>query len=578
MTPFRKNAFQMKGERGSSLDLARGRLVVINAFFVIVFFVVAARLVDLSLIQAATYKKEEALTETSVAEKKKARADIFDRNGILLARSIETSSLFADPSLVVDAESLAQNLVRIFPDKKYGDLLQKLQGKGRYVSLQKNLTPEQQAQLLYLGDPALGFEKTDMRLYPQGRLASHIVGAVSSDVQGLAGIEHSFNGYLHDGDTPLTLTIDVRLQHAVRREIENTVTKFHAKAGTGIIMDARNGEILAAVSYPDFDPYNFADEPEKNKFNRFSLATYELGSVFKIFSVAAFLDKQKNPMTRSFDVTEPLKVRGRPPIKDYHPLKHRITVPEVFVHSSNIGTSLMAQEMGTEKLLGQYDALGLLEKTSLELSELGMPFKNNPWQEVDTLPASFGHSIATTPLNLVTATATVIGEGTKVEPTLILNHSGQSNATKGDGERIISPQTVHRMRQLMRLNVTDENGSGKASNVPGYLVGGKTGTAEKIGGGTYARKKLLSSYVGAFPMHAPRYVVYVMIDEPQGIKETYNFATGGWVAAPAVGNIIEAMAVILNIPPVQDDHFEQPLQAYVKSKESLKKQASATTQ
>lgn len=570
---FGRKTLYMAGSRGSALDQARGRLVLISAVFVFAYLIVAARLVDVSVIQAALQRGEETFSfeQNARTDDAKRRNDIVDRNGILLARSLTTASLYVDPALVSDAPKLARVLSKVFPELSYGDILKKIQGNGRFVWIKRNLTPEEQQNILYLGDPALAFQNEDRRLYPQGELAAHMVGYSGIDGQGLGGVEGAFDKLLSHSNGPLTLTLDVRLQHAMRREIEATVKKFKAQGGAGIIMDVQTGEVLASISYPDFDPHHVPGPNDKRLFNRTTLGVYELGSTFKIFSTAAVLDKKNIPLSRQFDARTPLEI-GRFKINDYHAENRYLSVPEIFMHSSNIGSALMGQMVGTKALKQFYSDLGLFSASPIEVAEVGKPLIPDPWREVHTVTASYGHGIAVSPMQMVAATASIINGGVLVQPTLIHDQSVHRDNKKL--VRVVSPETAHRMRQLMRLVVAD--GTGGKADVVGYDVGGKTGTAEKPGSGGYNKKRLISSFVGAFPMRAPKYVVFIMVDEPQGTKETYGYATGGWVAAPAVGNVIRSMVSILAIKPSgHDEKLIAPLRRYVKTKEQIKNEREA---
>lgn len=560
-----RDAIKIMGDRGLSLDLARGRLVLLSAFFILAFMLMGARVVDLTLIKGPVDPDQLAAVSE---EKAVTRGAIYDRNGELLAVTLRMSSLYADAVLIDDPVVAAKGLVEIFPELSYGDVLQKLQSKKRFVWLRRNITPEQQYEVLALGQPGLQFEMESSRVYPQGPLASHLVGYNSIDNKGLAGIERSFQELLDSGQD-LHLTLDVRLQHALRREINQAISEFDAKAGAGLIMDVTNGEVLAGVSLPDFDPNRLNDAQDKELFNRLSLGVYELGSMFKIFSTAALIEFKNAPMDTTFDATEPIKV-GRFTINDYHAEDRILTVPEVFMYSSNIGSALMGQMVGTEGLREFYQDLGLLDPLDFEIKEIGRPIVPSPWREVSTLTASYGHGIATSPLQLTSAVAAIVNGGYAVHPTLVLDQNGEEtdrSSQKGQGMRVVSSQTAHRMRQLMRLVVTD--GTGKSADVPGYIVGGKTGTAEKSGARGYDHNRLISSFVGVFPMDDPHYVVLVMVDEPHGNKASFGYATGGWVAAPAVARVIKSAAAILGIPalPESEDHdLGASLKQYVNMK------------
>lgn len=570
---FSRKTLYMAGSRGSALDLARGRLVLISAIFVFAYLIVVARLVDVSIIQGALQRAGETFSfeQNTPASAAPRRADIVDRNGVLLARSLTTASLYVDPAMVADAPKLARDLSKIFSGLSYGEALKKLQGKGRFVWIKRNITPAEQQKILYLGDPALSFQSEDRRLYPQGELAAHMVGYSGVDGQGLAGIEGSFDALLAKGEEPLMLTLDVRLQHALRREVGASIKKFNAAGGAGVIMDAQTGEILAAVSLPDFDPNAVPKSTDKRLFNRVTLGVYELGSTFKIFSTAAAIEKKHLELGHAFDARTPLQI-GRFKINDYHAENRYLTVPEIFMHSSNIGSALMGRMVGTKDLKAFYDDLGLFRPAPVEIGEVGRPMIPDPWGEVHTVTASYGHGIAVSPLQMVSATASILNGGVMVRPTLVRDQGGSQ---KDDPHmRVVSTETAHRMRQLMRLTVSD--GTGKSADVKGYDVGGKTGTAEKASGRGYNKKSLLSSFIGAFPMSAPRYVIYIMIDEPQGTKDTYGYATGGWVAAPYVANVVRAMAAVMGLKPEDGGtDIAAPLRRYVKSKDDIKAEREA---
>ena len=542
---MRRNAIKLEGERSQVLDLARGRLVLISGFFALVFVFFGVRAFDLSVIQY----KSEGVEIQRVVTPKIARADITDRNGVLLATTLKSASLFADPYLISDPVTTAKGLVQIFPDLAYGLVLQKLQSGKRFVWLKRNILPEEQRAVLQLGEPGLEFEYENRRVYPQGALAAHLLGYTNVDTKGQAGIERSFEEMLAKGDN-LQLTLDTRLQHVLRREIQATIDEFSAKAGFGLIMDVASGEILAGVSLPDFDPHSVGKASSNEKFNRLTLGVYELGSVFKIFSTAALFETLNVPMRTTFDASEPIKA-GRFTINDYHAEDRVLTVPEVFMYSSNIGSAMMGEAVGTEALKKFYRDLGLLSPVDFEIKEVTKPLVPNPWSDISTLTASYGHGIATTPLQLITAVSSIVNGGYAVQPSLIVSEEKQDK----EDVRVVSRQTAHRMRQLLRLVVTD--GTAKKAEVAGYRVGGKTGTAEKSGVGGYDRKKLLSSFVGVFPMDAPKYAVFVAIDEPQGTKASFGYATAGWTAAPAAQRVISNMVSVLgmepkDIPPEQD--------------------------
>ncbi len=572
MKGLMRKTLHMTGTRSGALDMARGRLVIVSAAFVIVYIIVAARAFDLTILQAKENAAESVTSYMEVTPDALGthRADITDRNGVILARSLHTASLYADPALIPNPQEVAKDLHAIFPDQSYGDLLHKLQDKKRFVWIRRNMTPDDHYKVFNLGHPGLSFREEDRRVYPQDNLAVHVVGYTNVDGKGLAGIEAGFEPLLKKHEESLQLTIDVRLQHALRREVRAAMKKFNGIGATGIIMDVRNGEVLAATSLPDFDANNAGSVKDEAKFNRITLGRYEPGSTFKLFSTAAFLELTDGNVGSAFDTRQPLKAGNRK-INDYHPENRVLTLPEVFMHSSNIGSALMGQAVGGEKLKGFLDDLSLLNPIDVQLPEYTPPQGPANWGETQIYTVSFGHGIAVSPLQLVSAAASIVNGGILVRPTFVRSQNQHADARNSSEVRVVSPETAHRMRQLMRLVVTD--GTGGKADVPGYMVGGKTGTAEKAVAGGYDKKRLISSFLGVFPADAPRYAVYVMVDEPKGTKDTYGYATGGWVAAPAVKKVIQSMVSILGLKPEDGaEDIAAPLRVYVKTKEQIKKE------
>jgi cell division protein FtsI (penicillin-binding protein 3) len=552
------------GQRGAALEMARGRIVLVSAFFILFYLVVAVRLFDLTIMQGELQRMMDdngsVAAPLAPEAKPERRADLIDRNGVLLATSVKSTALFADPKLIIDPPYAAAELVKLFPNLDRKKLEAQLRGKSRYVPLAKNITAKQAEAVIRIGEPGLAFQREYRRVYPQGAMTSHIVGYTSSDNQGLAGVERSLNDKLVKQAEPVSLSIDVRLQHILRREMLSSMTHFEGIASAGLIMDANTGEILASASLPDFDPHHPKNPNDPAMFNRASLGVYEMGSTFKIFSTAAALEKQQLPMSTTFDASKPLQ-RGRFRISDYKGEYRVMTIPEIFTVSSNIGTALMAEQLGTEKLRQVYADLGLLAPPKVELEEVGKPLVPSPWSPLSTLTASYGHGIAVSPLQVVSAVATVVNGGLKVQPTLVKKSGNPADAT---AVRVLSPQVSAHMRQLLRLVV--EDGTGGNADVKGYRVGGKTGTAEKSGTTRkgYDRKRLTSSFVGTFPVDDPKYIVFIMVDEPKGQKDSYGYATAGWVAAPYVGKVIAGMGGVLGLMPNENaPDIAAPLQQYV---------------
>ncbi|MEM7654223.1 MAG: penicillin-binding protein 2 [Pseudomonadota bacterium] len=390
-------------------------------------------------------------------------------------------------------------------------------------------------------------------MYPQGALTAHITGYTDIDNKGLAGLERSFDEALTDLQEPLELTLDVRAQHVVREELANAMRYFSAIGGVGIVLDARTGGVVALVSLPDFEPSEPGKSPDAARFNRATLGLYEMGSTLKILTTAMALETGVTSLTGGYDATDPIRF-GRFTINDYKG-KHRwLSVPEIFKYSSNIGMAKMALDVGTDRQQAFLDSVGILRTASIELEEVGAPLVPDPWREINTITISYGHGLAISPLQTASAVAAIVNGGIYHKASLIKHPDGVNPI----GQRVIRPEVAEAMKKLLRLVVTE--GTGRHADAEGYLVGGKTGSAEKQKSGGYSDTALVSSFVGAFPMTDPRYVVFAMLDEPKGREETRGYATGGWVAAPVVSKIVRRLAPLLGVAPVNP--LDPAVQAY----------------
>ncbi|PWC33725.1 penicillin-binding protein 2 [Azospirillum sp. TSO35-2] len=528
-----------------ALEQSRYRLMVTAAVVTAVFGAIGVKLSLATLFAGGGEPRQHVALELDNTTSN--RADIIDRNGNLLATSLVTQSLYADPKLVSRPEEAAQKLVSALPELDYKEVLGKLSGDRRFVWLKRNLTPKQQAAVHRLGIPGVSFEREERRFYPAGPLTSHIVGFTGIDNNGLAGMEQGFNKRLTaEPGTPLQLSVDLRLQHVLKKELAATVQEFSAIGAAGIIFDVRNGEVMAMVSLPDFDPQDPTGLDPDTLFNRATLGVYEMGSTFKIFNSALAFDSGKIRVSDAFDAAHPIKI-GRFTINDYHNLHRALTVAEVFQHSSNLGSVRMVQQIGIAAQKSFMTKMGFTKPTGLELPENGWPLVPNPWREVNSYTISFGHGISVSPMHTVAAAASVINGGQFHTPTLLRRQPGAEIPT----EQVVSRQTSDMMRRMFRFVVAD--GTGKSADVKGYVVGGKTGTADKQKGRHYQKNSRMSSFLGAFPMQDPRYIVYVLVDEPKATAKTYGYATGGWVAAPAVGRIIKQVGPLLNVPTVDEN-------------------------
>jgi cell division protein FtsI (penicillin-binding protein 3) len=532
---------QINGRAAQALETGRVRLMITGMVFSLAFLTVGARLVDTMLLSGGA--EPRAPVAMTSAESDGMRAEITDRHGNILATTLHVASAYADPKLVIDPVEAATKLTSVLPELDYEKLVADLSSDRRFVWLKRGLTPRQHYEINRLGIPGVAFQTEEQRIYPLGPLTSHVVGFTDVDGRGIAGIEKRFDEQLARGDEPLALSIDIRLQSLMHDELSRQVEKFDAIGGAGMILDVRTGEVLAMVSLPDFNPYTPGSVPAETRFNRNTLGVYEMGSTFKIFNTAMALESGTSTLGDSYDATRPIRV-GRFTINDDHPKARWLSVPEIFMYSSNIGSVRMALEAGAERQQEFLRRIGMMSPSPVELPEVGAPMVPNPWRESTTMTVSFGHGIAVSPLQLATGVSAMVNGGILHSPTLLRRDPGEPVP----GTRVISDQTSDIIRRLLRLVV--EQGTGRQADAEGYLVGGKTGTAEKARAGGYARKSLMSSFIAAFPMTSPEYVVFVMLDEPKGIKETYGYATGGWTAAPVVRRVIEQMGPMVGIAPI----------------------------
>jgi cell division protein FtsI (penicillin-binding protein 3) len=531
---------RFEGVHKQALETGRNRLVVTSALFVIAFLVIGGRLADLSLFNGGR-ASEPRIAQS--AESGHARADIVDRNGVLLATTLPTASLYANPRHILDAEEAVAKLISVLPELDPAPIRARLQSDRTFVWLYRNLTPKQQFAVNALGVPGLYFQTTDQRVYPHGSTAAHVLGLTDVDGRGIAGIEGHFDKSLSGGAAALRLSLDLRVQSVLRAALSAAIAEFSAAGAAGLIMDAVTGEVRAMVSLPDFDPNRPGTMSGDAGFNRVTKGVYEMGSTFKLFTAAMALDSGAARLTDRFDATHPIRV-ARFTISDYHARNRWLTVPEILIHSSNIGAAKMAEEVGTETQRKYLDRFGMLRPASIELPEVGSPLTPHPWRPINTMTISYGHGIAVSPMQLATGVAALVNGGILIKPTLLAK---REEVIEPVGESVLNPKTSEKMRQLMRAVVRD--GTGGKADVVGYRIGGKTGTAEKTGGRGYGRDGVMSSFVGAFPTDAPKFVVLVMVDQPTGTKASYGYATGGWVAAPAVGRVVARIAPILGMRP-----------------------------
>lgn len=546
-------SLHVEGVKKTAIETGHARLMVAGIMFALAFTVIGGRMIELAVLNEAeprSPRQKPSLIATM------NRADITDRSGVVMATSLPTVDLYANAAKIIDPEDSARQLVKVLPELSYDDVLDKMSSRRSFVYLEHNLPPAQQYDVNSLGIPGLYFLEGERRVYPQGSLAAHIIGMTDLDNKGIAGLEKTFDDQLGRRKEPLTLSLDLRVQAIMRAELARAIDDYAAMGATGMVMDVDTGEIIAMVSLPDFDPNAPHATPPDTRFNRATLGVYEMGSTFKLFNTAAGLDSGTVTLKGGYDATEPMR-RGRFTISDFHPEKRWLSVPEILIHSSNIGSAKMALAMGGETQKSYLDRLGMLDPVTLELPEIGAPLVPSPWREINTITISYGHGLAVTPVHVVSGVSALVNGGLYRSPTLLRRDPQAPEIVR----QVLSEDTSRHMRKLMRMVVTD--GTGNKADVPGYGVGGKTGTAEKLGaGGNYKKKSLLTSFIAIFPSHQPRYAVLAMIDEPKGTKETFGFATAGWNAAPVVGRVIAKSAPLLGVAPAFVPHpdmtgFEQ---------------------
>lgn len=567
-----KQSFQTDSNSASpkkhiaAISICHDRLVWVMIAFVLVFSVLSIRVLSLGIVGGKANEVTLDFAEKSnEPELFYSRAPIEDRNGVLLAVNLQTASLYANPLKMIDVEDAINKLKTVFPDIDEKTLRSRFESKRHFVWVKRNLTPLEHSQANALGIPGLYFTEEEKRVYPHGNALAHALGYTDIDGKGLAGIENNFDGYLRNIDDanpsmePLRLSIDIRVQSTLRQELMDGLEAYKAKAAVGVMMDVNTGEVVAISSLPDFDPHHPSRISKDQRFNRATLGVYEMGSTFKTFTMAMGLESGKIGMDTSYDVSKPLQV-SRFTVKDYHPHDGMMSFPEIFVQSSNIGTAQVALEVGESRQRAFLSSLGLLDRIDIEVPEKGVPLYPDRWGKTAAVTISYGHGIAVTPVHLVRSIASMVNGGVLYPSTFLKHETGNMV----EGIRVISQKTSKQMRQLMRFAVKYGTG-GRAENV-GYMVGGKTGTADKATVGGYQDGGVVSSFVSVFPMHQPRYVLYVMYDEPKSDRR-YVRMTGGVTAAVTAGRVIRKVAPVLEVQPVDENRAELARQFTLKSRE-----------
>ena len=519
-------------------NTAQMRLIFAGALAITCFAGIGAKAFHLATVSA------QGDTEVHVRLAGADRGAIYDRNGRVLAQTVPVMTLHADPKQVLDPYEVAEKLSAVLPELTKQDILAALSRKTRYVELNRKITPRRHAAILGLGLPGIFITPSNLRTYPNGAEAAHILGQVNRDGLGIAGIEKSMQATLSAG-RDVTLSVDLGVQAVVRRALAEQIKTFEALGGTGLVSNIKTGEVIAIVSLPDYDPNQYAVAAQKALFNQATKGVFEMGSIFKVLNTAIALEAGSAQLSSSYDVTRPLRIGGFP-IRDYHPYDRFLNLSEVLVYSSNIGSARIAEEIGPEVQRGYMEKLGLLGRPALELTETARPLYPSSWGRLSSYTISFGHGISVSPVHVMGAIGAAAGDGEFIAPTLLKRSPGEVI----ERVRIFSSQTTRKVRSMMRLVVSHKDGTANFAEAPGYLVGAKTGTAEKVKGKRYDKRANLVSVVAAFPIHDPEYLVFVMVDEPQPQKHSHGYATAGWVAAPVIADIVNRIAPILNVHPV----------------------------
>ena len=529
---------------------ARARIGLVIVAFAAVYSIIAARLVMFARV-SDSHAVHRVVSSDAIAT---ARPDILDRNGTVLATDVRVPSLYAEPRRLIDVDEAVELLTADVPDLDANELRERLSSKRGFVWLRRDIPPEQQREIYRQGLPGIGFLNENKRDYPDGVEISHLIGHVNIDNQGIAGIEKWLDGQglaaLHmagfatdRSQSPIELAVDLRVQHVLHEELATARAKFGALAAAGLVLNVRTGEVVAMVSEPDYDPNNPRQALDPSRINRLTTGVFEMGSTFKAFTVAMALDSGKATLKSTFDARVPLHM-GRFDIHDFEAQHRILSVPEIFTYSSNIGAARMALAVGIDGHKAFLKKMGQLDRLRTELPESAEPIAPKRWANLNTATIAFGHGLSVAPLQAAMGIAALMNGGTLIPPTFLKRSEADAQAL---GKRVIKPETSAIMRYLMRLNV--EKGTAAKADVPGYYIGGKTGTADKVVNGRYSKAKVLTDFMAVLPADQPHYLLLIMLDEPHATPETHGFTTSGWNAVPTGGAVVARIAPLLAIEP-----------------------------
>jgi cell division protein FtsI (penicillin-binding protein 3) len=529
---------------------ARARVGFAIVAFAAIYAVIGGRLIMFA-VGGDSHGARRTAAQDAIAT---ARPDIVDRNGEVLATDVKAPSLFGEPRRIIDKDEAIELLTATLPDLDTGEVRDRLSGKKGFVWLKREITPLQQQEIHRLGIPGIGFLRENKRVYPTGAEVAHLIGLVNIDNQGIAGMEKWLDsngladlhraGFATDRlQRPVELSVDLRVEHALRDELLKAKEKYHAKAASGLVSNVRTGEIVAMVSLPDFDPNNPREAHDPDRINRLTTGVYEMGSTFKALTLAMALDSGKATLGTMYDARGALHY-GKFAIHDTHPLGRSISLSEVFTFSSNVGAARIALAQGVEAHKAFLRKMGQLDRLRTELPESASPIVPKRWSELNTITIAFGHGLSVAPLQAVMGINAVMNGGYLIPPTFLKRSEEEARAL---AKKVIKSETSDKMRYLMRLNA--EIGTAKQADVKGYYIGGKTGTSEKVVNGHYSKKQVLNSFTAIVPADNPQFQVLVMLDEPKALPETHGFITSGWNAVPTGGKVIARIAPLLGIEP-----------------------------
>ena len=535
------------------LDKSTWRIRLVAGGFALLYCAIGGKLVYLA------FKPDPQTLRRAASEAvSRARPDVVDRNGVVLATDVKIMSVFAEPKRIVDKDEAVELLTAVLPDVNARELRERLGSKKGFVWVKRAIKPSEQQEVFRLGLPGIGFLPEHKRVYPNGPVAAHVLGFTNVDNIGIAGIEKYIDGQgLGDLSEagfrvdpaelkPVQLSLDLRVTHAVRDELEKGIDKFKAKGGAAAILDVNTGEVIALASLPDYNPNTPTDALEKTRINRMAVGVYEMGSTFKSLTISMALEANKVNLNSRVDARSSLRY-GTANIHDFHAQNRMLSVPEVFTYSSNIGTAKMALMVGVEGHKAFLRKMGQLDRLRTELPESAEPLLPRHWTELSTITIAFGQGLNVAPLQAMMAVGALTNGGQLIKPTFLKR---DETTARADAPRVVRPETSEALRYLMRLNA--EKGSARAVDIRGYFVGGKTGTADKLVRGHYANDKVFTTFMAIAPADKPRYLFLTLMDEPMALPETHGYRTAAWNSGAVTGKIIERVANLLDLPPRLD--------------------------